>query len=510
MIFWDAKKNTRTVKYVKNMLDVISHSSFCLITAKVLENSYILILSNSIGSPVDNRIINIKPVLLTMNKTHAFISNRHYIYVWQFKSMHNDVKAHHYGQDINIDLLKKKSMKEIMFFIEDNPSNLNEMYNPDTFQPNKTTSDKITTIFSNDSYFLVACESGRIFRYHLPHISQPDTMSAGIKFTQIGISPNGEHLWGIDEANMFSIYEIEKSKSMGKRLKLTKMDFDKKDVWNVMWSSDEGFKFALLDKNRLNFFKGLDVEEILSCNGYLAECSQLGVTTVMLEDLMIKPWDTNIPVNEVIVKIETRILRDLREMMNNNIDMNDIYQFVERNSNKKLWELFSEYAMLKLDFINAEKALLNCNDFLGLSFIKRVKAIDDDNLKRAEIQQFFLEYDKAEEIYNECDRKDLVISMRIKLGHWERVIDLIEKSGYVQEDNMNMAYNNLANHHFENKDYDKAEKLYKLTNNHEGLINLYFKKEEFDKAAEFIDNIPEGSEFLLQLGEKFENVNIEY
>ena len=150
--------------------------------------------------------------------------------------------------------------------------------------------------------------------------------------------------------------------------------------------------------------------------------------------------------------------------------------------------------------------MIQYNDYIGLSFIKRLKAIDDDYLKKAEILAFFLEYDKAEEIYNMMERRDLVISMRMKLGQWEKVIGLIKESGYVQEDILKVAYNNLAKQCVENKEYDRAEELYSLTNNHEGLINLWFKTENFEKAGKLIDIIPEGNNFLLFMGEKFETV----
>jgi len=152
--------------------------------------------------------------------------------------------------------------------------------------------------------------------------------------------------------------------------------------------------------------------------------------------------------------------------------------------------------------------MIQYNDYMGLSFIKRLKAIDDEYLKKAEIYAFFLEYDKAEEIYNMMERRDLVISMRMKLGHWEKVITLVKESGYVQEDILKVAYNNLAKQCFENKEYQHAEELYNLTNNHEGLINLWFKTENFEKASKLIDNIPDGNEFLLFMGEKFETVYI--
>ena len=154
--------------------------------------------------------------------------------------------------------------------------------------------------------------------------------------------------------------------------------------------------------------------------------------------------------------------------------------------------------------------MIQYNDYIGLSFIKRLKIIDDDYLKKAEIYSFFLDYDKAEEIYNMMERRDLVISMRMKLGHWEKVINLIKESGFVQEDILKVAYNNLAKQFFENKDYPRAEELYTITNNHEGLINLWFKTENFDKASKLIDIIPEGNEFLLFMGENFETVNYDF
>ena len=186
-------------------------------------------------------------------------------------------------------------------------------------------------------------------------------------------------------------------------------------MWEVIWSNEDTLKFCFMEKNRLFIIKDLDPEEPLICNGYIADFSQLEITVVMLEDLMAKPWETNFNPSDIVIKFETRILRDLREMMVNDIDINDIYTYIDRNQHKKLWELYAEYSLLKMDFNSAEKAMIQYNDYMGLNFIKRIKSIDDDNIKRAEIYQFFLDYDKAEETYSNIDRKDLSILMRIKL-----------------------------------------------------------------------------------------------
>jgi WD repeat-containing protein 35 len=360
----------------------------------------------------------------------------------------------------------------------------------------------------NFSWIIITCDSGRAYKYALPFFGQPDKITTGMKLIKCGLNKDGKLLWGIDDNNMLAVWDIE-ALPPGKKLKGVKQDgFEKKDCWNLLWSSEDNQKFAFLEKNRLNIMKEYDTEEILTCNGYLAEFSNLEITVVMLEELMQKPWDDKVNIEEIVLKIETRVLRDLREMINNNINMNEIYQFIERNPHRKLWEIFVEHAMLSLDFNNAERAMLQYNDYLGLMFIKRVKMIDDDYLKRAEIYQFFLKYDKAEEVYNMVDRKDLIIEMRMKLGNWERVIQLIKESGYVQEDNLKLAYNNYANQLFEDKKYARAEEFYTMTNNYEGMVNVWFKMEKFEKAINFINVIPEGSEYLLFMADKFESVKV--
>ncbi len=85
IVFWDMKNNTKTFKYVKNLMGITSFGSFSALTAQVSEGKYIVILCNSIGSPVDNRLINIKPDYLTMNETHITVASPHYVYMWEFR-----------------------------------------------------------------------------------------------------------------------------------------------------------------------------------------------------------------------------------------------------------------------------------------------------------------------------------------------------------------------------------------------------------------------------------------
>ena len=519
LVFWDIKNEKINYKYVKNMIDICAKSPFCLITAQISENNYLLILSNSIGSPIDNKIINIEPVFIALNNTHAVVSNGHYVYLWQFRGIENERKRGRnddkniiiQGQEISINLLTKKMMRELTFFIEDIP-NMNDVYNYETFNANRRTNDPITAVCLTDNYLFITCASGKANKYNLMSLTTITKYNFDEKMIKIGLSPQGQYLWAISEYNMLSLWDTEKQhkKYMGEKL-----EFEKKDVWSVLWSDNKNtdsmkdeLSFVFLEKNKLNIIKNLEPEEVLACNGYLADFSDLIITAVKLEDLMFKPYDSNFKVEDIVIQTETRNLRDLREHIKAKMPMEDIYKFVEQNPNRKMWELLAKHALFLFDTATAEKAFTHMNDYMGLDFIKRLKTIDDDNLKRAEISQFFNDYDTAEETYNNADRKDLSINMRLKLGQWDRVINLMNDKGVVDENNMKIAYSNSADQYMDEKDYEKAEEFYKKANNNEGLINVWFATEEFDKASNFIERIPEQNEFLLFMGEKFETYGL--
>jgi len=425
------------------------------------------------------------------------MASKNYVYLWQYRNNSNEMN--------NVEILKKKLMKEIMFFIEDNPS-LNDNYKVETYNPSKVATDPICAIFASENWLIVTCASGKGYRYALPHINTGERIQVGPKMIKIGLNKTGQYLWGIDEGNNFSIWDLEKQNIIDrKKVRGSKMEFEKKDVWNVVWSNDNIMLYGFMEKNKLNIMKDSEVEDQIVFNGYLAEFSNYEIIGVNLEELMAKP-NENFPVSDIIVRFESRCLKDLKEMIKSKVPLNDIYKYVEKFPHEKLWTLLAQHSLLSLDFSTAEKCMIQYNDYIGLSFLKRLRMIDDDQLKKAETHTFFQEYDKAEEIYTQMERKDLIITMRIKLGHWDKVIAFVKESGFVQEDNLKVAYNNLGLQFLENNEYEKAEELFKITNNHEGLVNIWFKTEKFDKAAKFVDLIPEQTDFLMFMGEKFETV----
>ena len=257
--FWNTKNNSFNYKYVKNMLGIVSCSPFCLITAKIdKKGNYLLILSNSIGSPVDNKIINIEPNLIGINSTHVVVSDGHYIYLWQFrgteetannKDKNDDKTIIINGEEISINLLTHKMMKELCFFVEDKP-NVKDIYNCNNFKCSRKTNDPICCLSMTDNYLFIVCKSGKGLKYDLLSLTNSEKYNLDNRLIKIGMSPTGRFLWTINELNYLNIWDIAKNK---------KLEFEKKDIWSLVWSgnnnldlnnSEEKLNFAYMEKTK--------------------------------------------------------------------------------------------------------------------------------------------------------------------------------------------------------------------------------------------------------------------
>ena len=56
---------------------------------------------------------------------------------------------------------------------------------------------------------------------------------------------------------------------------------------------------------------------------------------------------------------------------------------MEDNSHNSLWKIIGDKALLDLDFLNAERALLKIDDFKTLKYVKKLQGLDDREKQRA-------------------------------------------------------------------------------------------------------------------------------
>jgi len=71
---------------VRSLINIVANADYCaLITKGDSSTSWVIILCNSIGSPVDSREINIEPIYYAMSKTHIVICNKGAVFLWRYR-----------------------------------------------------------------------------------------------------------------------------------------------------------------------------------------------------------------------------------------------------------------------------------------------------------------------------------------------------------------------------------------------------------------------------------------
>lgn len=165
---------------------------------------------------------------------------------------------------------------------------------------------------------------------------------------------------------------------------------------------------------------------------------------------------------------ESDILKNFNETYKKD-GINGIVKNAEEVNHEVLWKLVAERALEELDYTTAERALFKVDDYKALKLIKRIETLDDRNKQKAAVLAFYGKYDEAEMIYKQIERKDLAIQMRVKIGDWYRVLQMVkEGSGY--DDTLLKITNQLGNYYAEKFNWDKAAEFYLLSKNYKGLI----------------------------------------
>ena len=325
-----------------------------------------------------------------------------------------------------------------------------------------------------------------------------------------GLSPFDKYLWCINNNDYLSVYNIENEKP-------EKLNYYQKEVWDIKWAEkndendrEDTLDFVILQKNRLYFINNLQVEgEMMKCTDYLAKYINNEVTTVKIEKLNNDRNNDFFEGKNYLKVYQNKVLKEFNELLENSqiTDLKPALEYASKKPCNTFYSKITKKALEKLDFDSAQTAMLQTGDFEGLQFLKKIKNIEDDELKKAEILEFNNNYDEASNKYNNMGRSDLNLAMNIKLGKWDKVTDMMSKNDE-KDENLKIAYNNYADELYEKKEYDKAEDYYKKSGNIHGLINTYFAKEDYNKAAELIEQLPKDDEFLEEIGDKFKGLGM--
>jgi len=141
----------------------------------------------------------------------------------------------------------------------------------------------------------------------------------------------------------------------------THLPTERKEVWSLVWSSDNPNLCALMEKNRLFVLNKFEAEEPILSAGYLCDFTDLEVKSVLLDEILKDPEEIK-NIEEMFVSYEQKNLRDTREMLTS-VSLKEAVDFVEKNPHRRLWKLITEASLDKLNYGVAERAFVKNEDY---------------------------------------------------------------------------------------------------------------------------------------------------
>ncbi|KAK5614379.1 WD repeat-containing protein 35 [Crenichthys baileyi] len=518
VVFWDTKNNEKFVKYVKSLMSITTSGDFCILASKADEMQpqedvrlepgsparYVLILCNSIGTPLDSKYIDIEPLFVTMTRTHVIAASKEAFYLWQYR-----VAKKLTALEINQVTRAKKGGRERFYHIDSNLSGTNDD-GPDFSKAFATTRDPICCITATDKTLVVGRESGAIHRYSLPNLSLIQKYSSNSRAHYLSLNCNSSRLAIIDISGLLTLLELDvhSATDEGTRNQATAGDpskFERKDVWDMKWANDNPDLFAMMEKTRMYVFRNLDPEEPIQTSGYICNFEDLEIKSVLLDEIMKDPERPN---KDNLINFEIRSLRDSRALIEK-VGIEDASQFIEDNPHPRLWHLLAEAALQKLDLKTAEEAFVRCKDYPGIQFVKRLGNLQSEPMKQAEVAAYFGRFEESESMYLHMDRRDLAINLRIKLGDWFKVLQLLKTgSGDADDALLEQAYNGIGDYFADRQKWVNAVQYYLKGRNQERLADCYYRLENYDGLEQQAADLPENHKLLPEIGQMFVTVGM--
>jgi len=508
VVFWDMQTDERHTKYIREVLKIASSEEYCTLATKSddKDGSHVLIVCNAIGSPVESKYLTLEPLQVSMTNTHVCAASEEVIYVWQYRS------ANAKPSEAGMSPAGIRRRTETVFHIDDTQVTVGSEH--PVAPAGGVVSDPIACITASDQCLLVARESGWIHRYSLPHLAVECKFVIRCRPQVIACNCDSTRMSVIDINGMLTVYDVElKPAGTGGEEKQPvgqQLDFERKDVWNMKWASDNPELFAIMEKTRMYVLRRLVPEEPVLSNASICSFKQLQIEAVCIDDVM---RNQDVSAKEVLLDFETKSLRDTRDILTKVSNLKDAYNYIEDNPHPRLWRLFAETALEQLELAWAEKAFVRYEDYQGIQFVKRLKLLDDKVKQKAEVHAYFQHFDEAELLYREIDRKDLAIHLRERLGDWFRVIQLArpgptEVAVPNSEQLLTNAYSSIGDYYADRSKWVEAKDFYAKAQNGGKLVEAYYILEDYTALSELAGSLNEGDPLLMNIGNKFSTVGL--
>lgn len=310
--------------------------------------------------------------------------------------------------------------------------------------PNAST-DPICCIALSEQLLLVGRESGCVMEFSMPQVVLRHRHRLASRAYKIAINSNSTRAAIIDTAGVLTTIDLLDGGTQSVTSSVASAGrIERKDVWAMCWARDNPQLLAIMEKTRMYVLRGIDPEEPISCSGYICNFEDLEITGVLLDELV--SGETPPDKDEHLLQLRVKSLRDTEELLAH-VGIAEAKLFIEDNPHPRLWRLLAEAALRQLDFDTAEAAFVRCTNYPGIQLIKRLRQMQQhEPLQRAEVAAFFGDFDDAEKLYVDADRRDLAIELRRTLCDWFRTVQLYRMGPGISDQQMEQVWREIGGH----------------------------------------------------------------
>ncbi|XP_041971867.1 WD repeat-containing protein 35 [Aricia agestis] len=445
--FWDTVTHQSWINHIPGVIDMDGVDEYCIISTMSM-----LLISNQQGIQCDGKAVSTPFLYVAINsKAIAVAATKESFLIWKFSTP------------------SRLRISEQLYGVDGAPIASGEVSLHD---------DTICALACSDALAAVGRDSGTILLFSLANFKKTNIININTKPYKLGINCNSSKLFAIDTAGTLVLCGVE-----GGAGGVAGGGAARRDVWGARWAADNAALLAAAEKARVYVLRGDEPTEPLPANGYLCCFKELEITTALLDEI------TDKCAAQHIVRTEVKSLRDTRQLIDK-VGLKEAEDFIKDNPHPQLWLLLAEAALKNFEsesaLETAEAAFVRRNDYVGIRFVARLNALHSNALKKAEILAYFKDFDGAEQIYHNEDRRDLAIALRKRLGHWFRVVELLKSSVTATDAQIKEAYTNIADYYIDRQNWTGAIEYYNLSNNVEGLRKCYMALEDSESLAKLI------------------------
>ncbi|VDD82634.1 unnamed protein product [Mesocestoides corti] len=553
-MFWDIKRGITRLKPVENLMGIAGDGDYCCVTERATSTNppYRITVYNTLGSVIDCKMTDVEPKFTVMVGTYVAIASNSLIFLWQFKNPRglfgiSSVSKIRSKPREGIQRMCHIDHKDgsLAFKPDCSPFNIDSLTstsqtlssytNVDSFASllrAKPSENPIVAMTANDARSLfVARSNGDVVRYRLPELWPEVCVHVTDKLiVRIEVNCDSSTLGVIDEHGILTLHSIPESQDNDSSLSqdYSKFsDFACREVWDLKFSSvryhgplicfdDDPKTFAVMEKTKLVFFHETEAEPAIQSSAYIASFSDLEVVGVLLDDVM---QQFEHPKPESIVRIPTRTLNECRNLIEHG-QLEKARTYIENHPHPRFWydnatsgpliilRIYAEAALHDLNLTDAEFGFVMCQYYQGIDFVKRLRNIQSEVVRMAEVRAYFNDFDGAEGLFLNADRCDLAIELRKRLGDWFRVAQLAKESGAVVRDReLTEVWNAIGDHYFNKQCWSQAADFYRQGGEYSKLIRCLFRLEDYDTLENLVTELPEGHCLLPELARIFSSIS---